>query len=1206
MDVNEDNLETKLMYDQLLVEFLNEYLASPTFGERITYNYNTGNFESLRDELIDQKQFISSKRTIFIPPGSPDPNSCTSIHVYVKSIEKKIGLQWFKLHRLKSFLRSKSYCEYRLAIAIDQNWADHHSKKYSATKDSRFNVNNQKESLANSKTSQKNGTLSMAVSKKVMDEFKEFIQDSDGCKYFNFWVDIEYATLQNDLESDESYSNIIRLIRDKYVNNGSPNQFNKTFLDSTGLYRLSALSAKKLLHVQQKAFTELASYWYPRFMIWYQLQHKSLITDSSNSHRQITRSVAQSLSRPSSASNPSKAVSLCKVSFPSEPYFEELSIPKRRPQSAISARSRPSSARYKTKSLTQTPGLVDHYRQTLNQVDSDHESTKAWSQRNEITNCEGNGIKTIITNKGKMNEPKKQLIEYYDQEPLSYDNESLIQSLRIALENDSNCGNYFKNFLQQSGCDQSIKNCHQLWHDILEYIQFFHEGTFNEFKVGSFAKRIFSDYILPGSRFNIHCNEKLRKKVIKQLDPPYEDLFDNIEDFILRKLLPPWKNFLQFDKEELSKLPKMSILRYVETEEFIPILQRGIGVYSEDCDTESSLYMDSFESMLSQHRSAKKSDKDSVSFMAAALEALNGQHFVDGKGDTDSVDGSNSDSSFSDDDSDLKGPQTFQKTLSNRSELEFLRKFLEEKQSVNDLLCFLDIEEYRRVPHTDGATRNLLASQIKEKYLNRKYFFNANSPANKMVQKKIYTAMHSSNKLYPDCPSSSTLISVQKILRARLQKHWFPLFLQTEDFRRRRAQSMNAKLFNFNCSNSQQGSALKLLRSRWKSSSYDLIYLRKTLIDAEKSVNFQHFLVAKHNLLESNVLFWREVQKYKELCHSHAEITFRISKAKAIISRFIDSAVPPRIQISISVDIANRIVDQQRQAGPYIFREAQLTVFRGLFGYWGAYRALEATVTPDYFATAAEEAKKQRRERFTIYKKQIDEANKNNQMEDSSIGGDSIGVIEDSVEPEKLINDHHTSFRYSIYCKEGMATDNVDINATEINQKKNEDVIDIKSVNGEEKEEKLEKKQLPPRSKSARYRRKISDSLKEKEEQSNVIDRIGLELSTTKQLDKEDVSAKITVVKNKSRPSSASSASIMTQSPRYTTWKGNSSPNLSPKLSKQVHLSEKDVTKLKVRTQLRQRSHWQQIVNPSLPTCQEIILRRYANKFEVKSNHKKH
>lgn len=70
--------------------------------------------------------------------------------------------------------------------------------------------------------------------------------------------------------------------------------------------------------------------------------------------------------------------------------------------------------------------------------------------------------------------------------------------------------------------------------------------------------------------------------------------------------------------------------------------------------------------------------------------------------------------------------------------------------------------------------------------------------------------MHVSNKLHPDCPSSTILLSVQKILRARLQKHWFPLFLQTEDFRRRRAQSMDAKLLTLNHRNSMQGSALKV------------------------------------------------------------------------------------------------------------------------------------------------------------------------------------------------------------------------------------------------------------------------------------------------------------------------------------------------------------------------------------------------------------
>lgn len=82
--------------------------------------------------------------------------------------------------------------------------------------------------------------------------------------------------------------------------------------------------------------------------MWRQFHHKPSIPGSSDSYQQLTKSIAHTLSRPSSASNPPRAVSLCKMSFPSELYFEELSIPKRRPQSATSIRSgRPSSATYK-------------------------------------------------------------------------------------------------------------------------------------------------------------------------------------------------------------------------------------------------------------------------------------------------------------------------------------------------------------------------------------------------------------------------------------------------------------------------------------------------------------------------------------------------------------------------------------------------------------------------------------------------------------------------------------------------------------------------------------------------------------------------------------------------------------------------------------------------------------------------------------------
>lgn len=55
-----------------------------------------------------------------------------------------------------------------------------------------------------------------------------------------------------------------------------------------------------------------------------------------------------------------------------------------------------------TKSLTKVPGLVDYYRQALDQFTSNHEVIKPSDRRGEGINSEANGVKTTITNKGKM------------------------------------------------------------------------------------------------------------------------------------------------------------------------------------------------------------------------------------------------------------------------------------------------------------------------------------------------------------------------------------------------------------------------------------------------------------------------------------------------------------------------------------------------------------------------------------------------------------------------------------------------------------------------------------------------------------------------------------------------------------------------------------------------------------------------------------
>lgn len=80
---------------------------------------------------------------------------------------------------------------------------------------------------------------------------------------------------------------------------------------------------------------------------------------------------------------------------------------------------------------------------------------------------------------------------------------------------------------------------------------------------------------------------------------------------------------------------------------------------------------------------------------------------------------------------------TLEKLVHNRIELEHFRSFLAEHYASMDLLCWMDLEAFRRTPHTDERRRDARAKDIKTKYLNKKYFFGPNSPAGKQGQNKV-------------------------------------------------------------------------------------------------------------------------------------------------------------------------------------------------------------------------------------------------------------------------------------------------------------------------------------------------------------------------------------------------------------------------------------------------------------------------------------
>ncbi len=66
---------------------------------------------------------------------------------------------------------------------------------------------------------------------------------------------------------------------------------------------------------------------------------------------------------------------------------------------------------------------------------------------------------------------------------------------------------------------------------------------------------------------------------------------------------------------------------------------------------------------------------------------------------------------------------------------------------------------------------------------------------------------------------------------------------------------------------------------------------------------------------------WRQ-----DLCHLHSDRSLIQQKTAAIVNCFIDSPIPPSLQVDITQDMADRIVSRKMESSPYLFREAQVGV----------------------------------------------------------------------------------------------------------------------------------------------------------------------------------------------------------------------------------------------------------------------------------------
>ena len=99
------------------------------------------------------------------------------------------------------------------------------------------------------------------------------------------------------------------------------------------------------------------------------------------------------------------------------------------------------------------------------------------------------------------------------------------------------------------------------------------------------------------------------------------------------------------------------------------------------------------------------------------------------------------------------------------------------------------------------------------------------------------------------------------------------------------------------------------------------------------------------------------------LCHSHSNEQTLKDKLKAMKNSFFNSPVPPRLHIDIPQCMADQVL--KKDVGPYVFREAQATVFRHLYGYWQDYQAMSHGLSREEIETELNRQREKLRKVFS-------------------------------------------------------------------------------------------------------------------------------------------------------------------------------------------------------------------------------------------------
>ena len=75
---------------------------------------------------------------------------------------------------------------------------------------------------------------------------------------------------------------------------------------------------------------------------------------------------------------------------------------------------------------------------------------------------------------------------------------------------------------------------------------------------------MYANFVVSGSARDVHVSRDIQTQVLKELEPPFEELFDAVEEHVLQSLLEPWNMLIAREKNQYKdevRITEFTIMR---------------------------------------------------------------------------------------------------------------------------------------------------------------------------------------------------------------------------------------------------------------------------------------------------------------------------------------------------------------------------------------------------------------------------------------------------------------------------------------------------------------------------------------------------------------------------------------------------------------------------------------------------------------------